>query len=158
MLARAAAFLLLWIVLNGTATGALAIGALTAVAAAWVSVRLLPPSMLGLRPLALLALVPHFLWQSLVAGIDVARRAFSPRLRLAPGFVRYRPGLPRGAARNAFTGYTALLPGTVPCGEDGEDVIYHCLDIAQPIGAQLAAEERRLARALKVSGASGNHA
>jgi len=151
MLARGAAFFLLWLVLGGG--GDLAVGALTAAGAAWVSVRLLPPSMLGLQPLTLLALVPHFLWQSVVAGIDVARRAFSPRLRLAPGFIRYRPGLPRGAPRNAFTGYTALLPGTVPCGEDGEDVIYHCLDVGQPIGAQLAAEERRLARALKFGSA-----
>jgi multicomponent Na+:H+ antiporter subunit E len=96
-------------------------------------------------------MAPRFLWQSLVAGVDVARRAFDPRLPLNPGLVVYRPQLPPGSARSLFTAYTSLLPGTVPCGDGDGGVVYHCLDISQPIVEQLAAEEARLSRAIRVA-------
>jgi multicomponent Na+:H+ antiporter subunit E len=51
-------------------------------------------------------------------------------------------------ARNVFTAYSSLLPGTVPCGEDDGGIVYHCLDISQPVLEQLAAEELRLTRAV----------
>lgn len=143
---RTVAMLALWIVLMGAKPGDLLMGVPVAVAAAWLSVRLLPPAMLTIRLLPLLALVPRFLWQSLVAGWDVARRAFDPRLPLKPGLLIYRTGLPPGARRNAFTGYTSLLPGTVPCGSDTDGVVYHCLDVGQPVLEELAQEEQRLAR------------
>jgi multicomponent Na+:H+ antiporter subunit E len=34
-------------------------------------------------------LVGRFLWQSVVAGVDIARRVFDPRLPLNTGFVVY---------------------------------------------------------------------
>jgi multicomponent Na+:H+ antiporter subunit E len=86
--------------------------------------------------------------QSIVAGIDVARRALDPRLPLRPGFVSYPVCFPPGPARNAFTSLTSLLPGTVPAGDDGEHLVYHCLDVDQPVVAQLAAEETALSRAV----------
>ncbi len=143
---RAVALLALWIVLMGAKPGDLLMGVPVAIVAAWLSVRLLPPDMLTIRLLPLLALLPRFLWQSLVAGWDVARRAFDPRLPLRPGLLTYRTGLPPGARRNAFTGYTSLLPGTVPCGSDTDGVVYHCLDVSQPVLEELAREEERLAR------------
>ena len=90
----------------------------------------------------------RFLYQSVVAGLDVARRALDPRLPLRPGFVTYPVGFPPGTARNAFTTLTSLLPGTVPAGEEGGAVLYHCLDVDQPVVSQLAAEEAALSRAL----------
>jgi multicomponent Na+:H+ antiporter subunit E len=44
--------------------------------------------------------------------------------------------------------YTSLLPGTVPCGDEDGDVVYHCLDMAQPNARQLSAEEARLRGAI----------
>ena len=114
---RSVAFLALWIVLMGSASDQLVFGLITAVIAAWTSFRLLPPGCIRLRPMGLLVLLPHFLWQSVVAGVDVARRAFDPRLPLAPGFVVFHPRTPPGPARNALMSYSSLLPGTVPCGE-----------------------------------------
>lgn len=143
LLLRTAAFLLLWLVLLGGAEQLL-FGLVTSAVAAALSLRLLPRGELRLRPLALLAITLHFLWQSVRAGIDVAWRAFHPRLPLAPGFVAYRPQLPPGTARNLFTSYTSLLPGTVPCGDEDGNVVYHCLDTTQPNAALLAAEEARL--------------
>ena len=97
---------------------------------------------------ALLLLLPRFLWQSLVAGLDVARRAFAPRLDLQPGFVDYRTRLPPGSARNAFELISSLMPGSVASDEHEASIEFHCLDIAQPVAEQLAAEERAYARAL----------
>lgn len=153
-LLRVAAFLLLWLVLVGGADQLL-FGALTAAVAAALSLRLLPRGELRLRPMALLAIAPHFLWQSVRAGVDVAWRAFHPRLPLAPGFVTYRPQLPPGAGRNLFTSYTSLLPGTVPCGDEDGGVVYHCLDMTQPNAAQLAAEEARLRAAIAAEAGRG---
>ena len=148
LLHRAVIYLLLWIVLIGTAPVELVIGAITAAVAARISLALWPPQLLRLKPAGLLRLLPHFLWQSVVAGIDVARRAFSPRLPLAPGYVEYRSRFAPGAARNAFTAYTSLLPGTVPCGERDGMIVYHCLDVGQPIAEQLQREEERLSQAI----------
>jgi multicomponent Na+:H+ antiporter subunit E len=71
-----------------------------------------------------------------------------PRLPLRPGFVSYPVRFPPGTARNAFTTLTSLLPGTVPAGHDREGLVYHCLDVDQPVVPQLAAEEAALSRAL----------
>jgi multicomponent Na+:H+ antiporter subunit E len=150
-LSRGASFLALWVVLMPSATPTdLAVGALAAAAATWVSLRLLPPATGCLRYTALLALVPHYLWQSVLAGIDVARRALDPRLPLNPGFVDCPLDFPPGVARNTFATITSLLPGTVPCGEGEEGLMYHCLDVADPVVEQLWEEERLLARALIV--------
>lgn len=149
LLLRGAGYWALWVVLIGTKPADLAAGSVVAALAAWASLRLLPPGSWRPRPLALLAFVPRFLWQSVVAGVDVARRAFDPRLPVRPGMIRYATRLPPGPARAAFTGITALLPGTVPCGEDADGaLVYHVLDCGQDVAAALAAEEARLAPAL----------
>jgi len=91
----------------------------------------------------------RFVRQSVVAGADVAWRALDPRLPLRPGFVAYPVRFPPGAARNAFTTLTSLLPGTVPAGAQGGELVYHCLDVGQPVVSQLAAEEAALSRAFR---------
>lgn len=145
---RAGGFFALWLVLLPSfAPADLAVGALAAGCATAASLVLLPRGN-GVRFLALLAWVPRFLWQSLAGGFDVARRALSPRMPLATGFVDYRTGLPRGHARNNFATVTSLLPGTLPCGDGPDTIEYHCLDTSQPVAEQLAAEERRLSGAL----------
>jgi len=149
VLMRAALYFAVWIVIDQSAKPAnLAFGVLATIAATWVSLKLLPPSSGRVRLGRLLLLLPRFLWQSLVAGIDVARRAFAPGLPLAPGFVDYPTGLPRGSARNAFELISSLMPGSVPTGETDAAIEYHCLDTSQPVVEQLAVEERAYAAAL----------
>jgi multicomponent Na+:H+ antiporter subunit E len=148
-LVRGAALFALWLVLmQSTKPGDVAVGAFAAVAATWLSLRLLPPASGCLRFGALFALMPHFMWESVRAGIDVARRAFAPSLPLAPGFVSCPLGIPPGLARNTFSTITSLLPGSVPADEENGVLVYHCLDTTQPVVEQLWAEERLLARAL----------
>jgi multicomponent Na+:H+ antiporter subunit E len=146
-LARGAGFLAIWMVLIGTSPSDLIAGVPVAAAASWVSLALLPPGPHRVRLTAVLRLIPHFLWKSVVAGWDVARRALDPRLPLHTGFVAY-PAQFRGPARNAFASYSSLLPGTLPVEDDGETLTYHCLDIGQPVVAELAAEETALAQVL----------
>lgn len=146
---RGSAFFLLWLVLMQSGKPAdLAIGAIAAVGATWVSLRLLAPTAGCLHFGQLLALLPHFLWESVLAGIDVARRAFSPRLPLNPGFVSCPLAFPPGFARNTFATVTSLLPGSVPADEAEGVLVYHCLDTTTPVVEQLWREERLLARAL----------
>lgn len=146
---RALLYFGIWIVVDQSASPAnLAVGVAATLAATWVSIRLLPPDTGRVRLGVLLLLLPRFLWQSLVAGIDVARRAFSPRMPLEPGFVDYPVGLPRGSARNAFELISSLMPGSVPTAETDTRIEYHCLDVKLPVVEQLAAEERAYAPAL----------
>ncbi len=154
-LVRGALFLIFWSALIGFSLTALAVGIVAAAGATWASLQLLPPGSQRVRLLPLLALLPRFLWQSLLAGWDVAWRAFSPRLRLRPGFITYRCAHRPGHLRNTFATIASLLPGTLPCGEDEKNLIFHCLDVEQPVLEQLAAEQKVLATVLDESSAHG---
>ncbi len=147
-LVRWVLLLVFWVALIGFSLSALVVGVVAAGGATWVSLRLLPPAPQRVRLGVLVLLLPRFLWQSLLAGWDVARRAFDPRLPLRPGFVAFRSAHAPGHLRNTFATISSLMPGTLPCGEDGNEIIFHCLDVGQPIAEQLAAEEKMLARAL----------
>jgi multicomponent Na+:H+ antiporter subunit E len=128
--------------------GDLVVGVLASAAATWVSLRLLPPSCGCLHFGKVLALLPHFVWESVLAGVDVARRAFHPAMPLRPGFVTCPLGFPPGFARNTFATITSLLPGSVAADEAEGAVAYHCLDETSPVVEQIWKEERLLARAL----------
>lgn len=148
-LTRGLWFMALWLVLMPSAKPAdLFFGSVATVAATTASLKLLPRAAGRVQFGALLAFVPHFLWQSVVAGLDVARRAMSPGMPLEPGLVLCRVGFPPGVARNEFAAITSLLPGSLPIGEETDAILYHCLDVAQPIAQQVADEERRLTGAL----------
>ena len=145
---RAAWFICLWLVLAGADLGDIPAAAAAVAVATWTSLRLLEPNASRRSPLAIVQLALLFLYQSVVAGADVARRALDPRLPLCPGFVAYPTRLSPGMRRNVFTTLTSLLPGTVPTGEENGQLVYHCLDVEQPAVTELAAEEAALVRAL----------
>jgi multicomponent Na+:H+ antiporter subunit E len=148
-ISRAAWFLIFWFVLAGVDPVDLPGGVVAVIAATWTSLLLLPAGGARRSVAAMPRLALRFFYQSVVAGWDVARRALDPRLPLRPGFVSYPVRFPPGTARNAFTTLTSLLPGTVPAGEESGELVYHCLDVGQPVVAQLAAEEAALSRALR---------
>jgi multicomponent Na+:H+ antiporter subunit E len=135
-LMRVACCFAFWIVVAGIGFVDLIVGALAAIVATWVSLRLLPPASRRVSLAAMCSFVPRFLYQSIVAGVDVALRALNPRLPLRPGFVIYPMHLPP---------ITGLLPGTLPSGNDGKgNLIVHCLDETQPVVEQLRNEETSL--------------
>ena len=153
---RAFGFAALWSMLTGGNPADLMAGVAAILAASWTSLRLLPPGRSRWRPASLARLGVRFLYQSVIAGADVARRALDPRLPLAPGFVVYPVGLPPGPARSMFTTLVSLLPGTVPTGADARSpLLVHCLDAEQPVTAQLAAEEAMFARVIAEAPSDG---
>lgn len=152
-LARAAGFLGCWLLLATLGTGAnliadLAVGLLAAAAATWVSLRLLPPGPGRVRYGALVRLAWRLLWQSVVAGFEVARLAFAPRLALRPGYLNYPVRIPPGPGRALFGALTSLVPGTLAVGAGPRDtLVYHCLDPSRPVAEGLAADEALLIEA-----------
>jgi len=127
----------------------LPIGLLAAAAATWTSLRLLPEVKVRLRLLSLATFTLHFLRQSASSGVEVAWRAFDPRLPINPGFVVYRCRLRSAGSRSAFCALSSLLPGTLPTGSDEDGaLVIHCLDVGQPVAANLAAEEALFSRAI----------
>lgn len=145
---RGAAYLGLWIVLIGFDPLDLAVGVFAAAAATWVSLRLLAPGTHPVRLAALPRFALVFLGQSVSAGIDVARRAFDPRLPLHPGFVFHPTHYRRGPPRNAFASLSSLFPGTVAVRDDDQGLLFHCLDVGQPVAKELAAGETAISRVL----------
>jgi multicomponent Na+:H+ antiporter subunit E len=156
VLGRFAAFLGFWLVLIGFSTTNLIVGFVAASAATWVSLQLLAAAPRQPSYSAMAWMLLCLPWQSLVAGIDVARRAFDPRMPLRTGFVAFPSRLPPGPARATFRALMSLQPGSLPVStEDHGDILFHCLDTEQPVAAQLAAAE---ARFLRVLGQEGRNA
>ena len=145
---RAAFFLAFWLMISGWAPADLPVGLAAVVGATWVSLRFLPPLGPGYRLASIASLVVSFLRQSVVSGTDVAWRALSPNLKLEPGLVACPLRLPAGGKRSAFCALSSLMPGTLPTGTDEQGaLLVHCLDIRQPVAANLAAEEQLFIRA-----------
>jgi multicomponent Na+:H+ antiporter subunit E len=77
---------------------------------------------------ALLGFLPYFLWHSVVAGIDVARRALAPRLDLDPALYTFTLRLHGSAARAFFAWLVSLFPGTAGIGLSDHSLEIHLLD------------------------------
>ncbi|MGY6548743.1 MAG: Na+/H+ antiporter subunit E [Roseinatronobacter sp.] len=98
-----------------------------------------------LSPRGAIAFALWFAVQSVRGAVDVAWRAFSPDMRLRPGFRSYQPVLPEGAPRIVFLNTITLLPGTLSAEIEGAEVIVHMLDTRADLQAELAALEARVA-------------
>jgi multicomponent Na+:H+ antiporter subunit E len=131
----------IWLVLAGAGGEALVVGAIIVPLATWLSLYLLPGGAVQFGPLA--ALIPRFVWQSLIGGIDVARCAFHPHLPIKPGRLRIAVDLPEGG-RVALGGELSLMPGTLAAGCDGDHLLVHVLDLDHDIGSAVREEERRV--------------
>lgn len=141
-------FLGLWIVFDGGAPAGFVIGVPSAILAGWLSMRIAPPTNRAWSPSATLSLMGYFLWNSLVAGVDVAVRAFHPKLPLEPGFAACDCEIPAGPNRDLFMAVASLMPGSLPVGEVGDGkIILHCLDTRQPMAAQMTELQRRMKKA-----------
>lgn len=146
VLLRGGVFFVLWLVLAGTAWPEVAAGLIASGVATFVSCRLVPGGGGRWSLMALVRVGLGFVWQSIVAGVDVAWRAMQPRMPLDPGFVEVRIERPEGINRTAFLSLSSLMPGTLPTGLQRDDVVeFHCLDVRQPVAVEIAAAERRFA-------------
>jgi multicomponent Na+:H+ antiporter subunit E len=138
-------------VFDGVKPAGLGIGLIAAALATWTSRLLIPAWPWRVRIIPLLSLAAHFVWSSIVAAVEVARMAFRPRLALQPGFVTCPCGIPAGPARDFFLSMVSLMPGSAPVGEEGANgIVMHCLDVTQPVAAQMADNEKRFRQACEL--------
>lgn len=131
------------------AAGDIGIALAATLLATWASLRLWPPGPNAPRIGAVLGVIWRFLAQSVLAGVDVARRVFDPRLPLRPGLLVFRQRVRSEPRLGVFSTLTSATPGTMVAARDGDGhLVYHCLDTRLPIEEGLAEDERRLLRAL----------
>lgn len=99
-----------------------------------------------LRLTGFLRFLPIFLWRSLAGGIDVATRALTPRMRLAPSLVEYRTSLAAGLPRVVFANVISLLPGTLSAELNDDVLCLHLLFDAAVDETELGRLEVAVAR------------
>lgn len=132
----------MWLVIAGTGLEALVVGMMFVPLAVVLSLRLVPggiPVKFG----SVAALLPRFIARSVIGGIDVARRAFDPRLPIDPGWIEVPVALPDGG-RVALGGELSLMPGTLAAGSVGDRLLVHVLDRKQDVETAIRDEEHRL--------------
>lgn len=101
-----------WILVDGDAVAwawGLPVMVLAALAHPWLP----PGEPWRWNPIALLRLLPLFLWFSLRSGVEIAWIALHPRRPLAPALLDYRWRLPPGPARLFLASLINLVPGTL---------------------------------------------
>jgi len=85
-----------------------------------------------------------FVWKSVVGAIDVARRAFHPRLPLEPVLREYRLRLPDGHGKVFFVNVVSLLPGTLSVELKSAGLVIHVLDGVGPYVQELKILEEQI--------------
>jgi len=147
-LARGAALFGLWLVVAGPDPAGLFFGLLAAALGTWASLALLPPGEARIAPTALAHVAADTLRQGAAAGWDIARRALSRDMRLAPGFVAMPQRLPPGPTQDGFRLLASLAPGALPLDSKAGILRVHVLDTRAPHAEELGATESAVAAAL----------
>jgi multicomponent Na+:H+ antiporter subunit E len=148
LLARFVFFMSAWLMIAGWKREDIPIGLVASALALWVSLSLLPPTVVRIRAASLAKFNILFLSNSIFAGIDVSRRALLPRLNLRPGFATIPLTLSPGVIRNVFLLYQSLQPGTSPTSAESQVLEVHCLDVSQPIAEAIIEDEALLKKAI----------
>ena len=143
--ARGMLMALIWLGLNGTDWRSWMVGGPMVLAAAWLSLRLLPATTWHWSVGEAIRFGGYFLRESLRGGWGVARHALSARLAISPGFLRYQFRLPPGPARWFFCNTISLLPGTAVVAIEGDSLWAHVLDLSPQSAEELRDLERRVA-------------
>lgn len=146
---RLGSCLLLWWVLTGGQASSWIIGVPTITLALWVMSRLPQAPLWPISVAGLLRFIPYFLLQSVLGGIDVARRAYSPTLPLDPQIIEFPLKLPAGRPQIFFLNSVSLLPGTLSADLNGKTLKVHVLD--RKVDPQLGQLEKRVAQLFKCS-------
>lgn len=141
LLGRGIGLLLLWVALMGPGLEDLPVGLVASAAGVWASTALWPAGG-RVSTVGLARFVIRFLPQSVVAGVDVARRAFARQPDLQPGFATCRSTIPSGLARDSACAVMSLQPGKLPVAAEVDGtLLIHCLDLREAVAEQVAADE-----------------
>jgi multicomponent Na+:H+ antiporter subunit E len=153
-LLHAAVFAGLWWVLAGDRPSSWALG-LPGVLAAVVAAAAVRREPARPSPAGVVRFLLYFLWTSLRAGLDVARRVLLPAMPIDPEPRRYRLRLPHGPARVFLAAVTSLLPGTLSLEIEGDELLLHALDARVDLDRELAVLEARVADLFAVDLSAG---
>ncbi|MGY6412274.1 MAG: Na+/H+ antiporter subunit E [Alkalilacustris sp.] len=132
----------------GWIIGAVAVAAVAALSGS-APVRAVPAAPRHrVSPVGALRLSGWFAAQALRGAVDVAGRALSPGLPVAPGWYRHPLRLPPGAPRLVMANAITLLPGTLTAemieGAGDDHLILHLLDARTDPAPDLEALEARV--------------
>lgn len=151
ILRRGLLFSLIWAALVGSDPEGWVFGAAAIPAAVGLSLTLLPARG-RLSAVPFLTMLPQFVARSVAGGVDVARRAFDPRLPLQPGWL-IRPVRLTAGGRVALGAELSLMPGTLVAGSVGSNLLVHVLDVDEDHDGALATDEARIAAIMGREGA-----
>lgn len=117
-LLRVVVFSIIWVALSGASGDMLVYGIVAVIAATALSLGLMRPGQpqpkrWPARVWGTIVLAAWFLQQSIRGGIDVARRALTRRVDIAPEVVDVDVELPEGPAREVCYLLMNLLPGSM---------------------------------------------
>jgi len=144
--------LALWLLLNEGDLSSLIVGVPAALIGVALSRGLPAAARSRVSARGLLEFIVYFLWQAVVGGWDVARRALGPRSQVQPGFVAYCMSLPEGLPRAVFLNTLSLLPGTLSTDVQGVKMHMHVIDVDAHSPEHIKELEDRVARLFGVKG------
>ena len=124
-----------WVLLNGASVGHGLLGAVLAIALPLLLPALRGASMPRLHaPGAALRLLGVFLYDMVVANIDVARRVLGPESRIHPGYIRVPLDLHDARAVAIMASIVTMTPGTLSAAleSDGRVLLVHCFHLTDP--------------------------
>lgn len=134
---RAIPFAAVWWILTDGEPESWSIGLPTVFISAWISMSLTNQHPGRWRLLSAVRFIGFFAIASVRGGIDVARRAFHPRMPLHPDLIRYPFKIENPSARILMANTISLLPGTLSVELHDDDIEVHILDNTQPFRAEL---------------------
>lgn len=144
LLSRTGLLLALWWVLVAADPASLAFGAVAAVAAALLSLRLSPADRAEFRAWRVVPLLGPFFVHGLRGGLDVSWRAFHPRLPVEPGWVKLRLASDHATANALLGGMISVLPGSLAAGPADGTMDLHLLHAPSFDPREFEEDQRRV--------------
>lgn len=139
------AYSFIWFILAGVRPAGWILGVPAVLLATVMAVFLAPGSIAAPNPAAAAIFIPYFIFLSLMSGIDVMRRTFSPKPRINPGLMTYKTRLV-GPTRVLLANIISLLTGTLSADLEEDEIRVHLLDVEIPARENLEKLENRIAR------------
>lgn len=152
ILFRGMLMVVFWGALSGWSTDYAGYGAVAVLVTLVVSLKLSPPATTTPNPVRALILAGWFMWQAVVGGVDVAKRALSRVPDVEPEVIHADLELPRGPVAELAVLMMNLMPGTMVqyVAEDRRSVELHTLSADLDPVEQWKALQRRVAAAAGV--------
>lgn len=145
-ISRVLVMLALWWVLAEGAAGSWLFGLLVAFLVALASLLIFSPGSARLQWWRLPGFLVWFIWQSLLAGLDVSVRLLRRRVLVQPAVLTLDLALPEGAPRWWLANTLSLLPGSISVDFRESVIEVHSLDASRDVGADVLRAQQRVAR------------